>query len=82
MNNNMDTGIKVLAFGGLGFMVGVVVGAMAGVLLAPQSGEETRRQLKDLAGDAKDKMSGLASEAKETVQDLAEKSKQLVSQRK
>jgi len=81
MNSNMDTGIKVLAFGGLGFMVGVVVGAMAGVLLAPQSGEKTRKQLKDLAGEVGNSMGQLASDAKDTVQNLAEKSKQLVGQR-
>ena len=81
MNSNMDTGIKVLAFGGLGFMVGVVVGAMAGVLLAPQSGEKTRKQLKDLAGEVGNSIGQLASDAKDTVQNLAEKSKQLVGQR-
>ena len=81
MNNNMDAGIWVLAFGGLGFMVGVVVGAMAGILLAPQSGEKTRKQLKDLAGEVGNSMGQLASDAKDTVQNLAEKSKQLVGQR-
>ena len=81
MNSNMDTGIKVLAFGGLGFMVGVVVGAMAGVLLAPQSGEKTRKQLKDLAGEVGNSMGQLASDAKDAVQDLTEKSRQLVGQR-
>ena len=81
MNSNMDTGIKVLAFGGLGFMVGVVVGAMAGVLLAPQSGEKNGKQVKDLGGEVGNSIGQLASDAKDTVQNLAEKSKQLVGQR-
>lgn len=32
---------------GLGILAGVVAGITAGVLLAPQSGEETRKQLKE-----------------------------------
>ena len=55
--------------------------SMAGVLLAPQSGEKTRKQLKDLAGEVGNSMGQLASDAKDTVQNLAEKSKQLVGQR-
>lgn len=77
MHNNVGTGISAMAFGGLGLLVGMVVGTVAGVLLAPQGGEKTRKQLMDLAGDAKDKMNYLASEAKETVHDLADKTKQL-----
>ena len=34
---------------GIGVLLGVVGGVVAGVLYAPQSGEETRKQLKDAA---------------------------------
>ena len=34
-----------------GFIVGGAIGAVAGVLLAPRSGEETRKMLKDTADD-------------------------------
>ena len=34
-----------------GFIVGGAIGAVAGVLLAPRSGEETRKILKDTADD-------------------------------
>jgi gas vesicle protein len=77
MHNNVQTGISAMAFGGLGLLVGMVVGTVAGVLLAPQAGEKTRKQLMDLAGDAKDEINYLASEAKETVHDLADKTKRL-----
>ena len=30
-----------------GFIVGGIVGAVTGILLAPQSGEDTREQIKD-----------------------------------
>jgi gas vesicle protein len=77
MHNNAGTGISAVAFGGLGLLVGMVVGTVTGVLLAPQTGEKTRKQLMDLAGDAREKMNYLASEAKETVHDLADKTRQL-----
>lgn len=38
------------------FLSGAVVGATAALLLAPQSGRETRQQLKGLAENAKDAM--------------------------
>lgn len=34
-----------------GFMHGVVVGAVLGLLFAPQTGEELRRKLREVAGD-------------------------------
>ena len=81
MHNNVNTWIAAMAFGGLGLLVGMVVGTVAGVLLAPQAGEKTRKELMDLVGEVGNSMGQLASDAKDTVQDLAEKSKQLVGQR-
>jgi gas vesicle protein len=40
-------------------LVGGIVGATLGILLAPKTGRETRKQIKDLAGDTKEKL-GLA----------------------
>ena len=37
-----------------GVLVGLAVGVSAGILLAPQSGKETRRMIKDKAVEAKD----------------------------
>ena len=45
-----------------GFIVGGALGAIAGILLAPKSGEETRAMLADSAKDAARR----ADEAKET----------------
>ena len=47
-HNNTESFFKGLIFGALG-------GAIAGILLAPKSGEETREDIKKLAGDIKDK---------------------------
>lgn len=42
-NNGGSSGVLV------GFLVGAVVGAVVGLLLAPGSGSETRRRLRDAA---------------------------------
>lgn len=39
------------------FLLGGVVGAIIGLLLAPKSGSETRKQIKELATDATDRIS-------------------------
>ena len=50
-----------------GFAIGAIVGGIAGLLLAPQSGEETRDMLKekgkDLSGKAKDAVSEIQTKA-------------------
>ena len=47
------------------FSAGVLVGAVAGLLLAPRSGAETRRRIGEVAGSAADKGKELAAEATE-----------------
>ena len=38
----------------VGFLCGAAVGALAGILLAPDSGEETRKKIANKAKDLKD----------------------------
>ena len=38
-----------------GFLVGATIGAVAGLLFAPQSGDKTRKEIKKLALSTKDK---------------------------
>ncbi len=47
----------------VGFIVGGLTGAVVSLLLAPQSGEETRAVLKDKAIELKDRASDTAEEA-------------------
>ena len=42
----------------LGFIAGAAAGAVAGILLAPESGAETRRRVLGNARSAKDKVKG------------------------
>ncbi len=46
-------------------LVGGVIGAALGVLLAPKSGRETRKQIKDFTVDAKDKLSSAMDKGRE-----------------
>jgi gas vesicle protein len=55
-----------------GFIVGGAIGAVAGVLLAPRSGEETRKILKDTAED-------MARRADETAKQIKVKADDAVS---
>jgi len=55
-----------------GFLVGGAIGAVAGILLAPKSGEETRQMLADGAKDMLDK-------ADETVKQIQSKADDVVS---
>ncbi len=53
-----------------GIVIGAIVGAAAGILLAPESGEETRKKIAD-------KTSGLKEELDSKFQDISEKIKNL-----
>jgi gas vesicle protein len=48
----------------LGLFVGATLGALAALLFAPKSGNETRQQLKDLADQQKDKLKNQWEETK------------------
>ncbi len=49
------------------FLVGGAVGAGLALLLAPQSGKKTRRQIRELAEDLSEQASGYAGKVKKKV---------------
>lgn len=51
---------------------GIVIGAAAALLLAPQTGEETRKQLSDLADEAKKRAQDFCEQAKENLAQVHE----------
>ena len=66
-----------------GFAVGAALGAVAGILLAPKSGEETREMLGDVASDMAKKtdatVKDIQKRAEDIVSDVQEKSEEIMS---
>jgi len=59
----------------LSFIVGALAGAAAGILLAPDTGKNTRKKIKDSVDD-------LTAKAKESIDDLSAKAKKTFSKEK
>ena len=59
----------------IGFIAGGVAGAVAALLLAPQSGEETRALIKDKSIELRDKASETAGKARIKVDEYAAEAK-------
>ena len=66
----------------LAFFIGGLVGAGVALLLAPQSGKETKQKIKELADDAKEKAAKYAEEVKSKVTSAVGKSKELIEEKK
>lgn len=59
----------------LSFLLGGIVGAGLAMLLAPQSGPETRRKIKDFAEDMKDRVASTVEKGK----DIFEQKKSVIA---
>ena len=66
----------------LAFVLGGMVGAGVALLLAPQSGTETRRKIKELTDDVKEKATDYAGTAKGKVVSTVDKAKELYEEKK
>ncbi len=64
------------------FLVGLGVGALVGILFAPQSGEDTREFLSKKADEGKDYAQRKARELRERADDLIERSKEVAGRQK
>lgn len=62
--------------GTIAFMAGALIGAGVALLLAPQSGAETRNMLRDYAGRTKDELWERGKEAKATFDSAVERGKE------
>lgn len=77
MSNNQDERNVFLNFlAGLG--LGALVGAVAALLVAPKSGDETRHDLANVAEEVKVKASKVTQNLSETSEDLLKKSKEMI----
>ncbi len=75
----MNQGTRCTVMSTTTFFVGFVAGIGTGVLLAPQSGARTRRQLGNLADDLEEQTSHILGDAKESLKKVIRQSKPLVS---
>jgi gas vesicle protein len=66
----------------LSFLLGGLVGAGFALLLAPQSGRETRQKIKDLTDDVKEKAMEYAGDVKEKVTSTMDKGKEMYEEKK
>jgi gas vesicle protein len=66
----------------LAFIGGAVAGVVAGLLLAPKSGEETRRALKGYARRVEEEVLEKAKEARVALDETIERGKHFVAEKK
>jgi gas vesicle protein len=79
MEENRASHVKTMAFM---FAGGAVLGAVAGILFAPKSGEETRKEIKDYASKVKDEVADAAQRTKAGIEAVVEKGRTLLSESK
>ncbi len=61
-DNNDKTGTVLISF-----LIGGIIGAGVALLLAPQAGKKTRKQILDTADDVRDYATGYAKKLKEKI---------------
>ena len=66
----------------LAFLSGALLGAATALLLAPQSGRETREQLRGYARKTEENMHDLAGKASEAYEQALEKGREFVQEQK
>ena len=64
-----------------GIGVGVIIGGVAALLLAPQSGIQTRAQIRETADDALNRLRDSMDDLKHRVEEVAQSAKEAVSRR-
>jgi len=64
------------------FLTGLGIGALLGVLFAPQSGEKTRELIADRAEEGRDYLLRKGRQIREQATDYAERGRQAVSQQR
>src|ERR1700722_98751 len=64
------------------FLIGLGIGALAGILFAPKSGEDTREYLAGKADEGRYYAQRKARELRERAEDLLERSKEIMDRKK
>jgi len=64
------------------FLGGAIAGAIAGILFAPKSGEQTRRELADYARKTEEELIEKAKEARAALDDAIERGKHFAAEKR
>jgi gas vesicle protein len=64
---------------GLSLMAGCLIGGIAGVLYAPQSGARTRRQLAGFADDVRERAGELANDTASAIEKAVERGRHVMN---
>jgi len=64
------------------FILGGLIGATVALLVAPRSGRQTREQIKDIAGDAKEKAEDYYDQARGKISVAVQKGAEVFQQKK
>lgn len=75
----MTEGTRCTGIGTTTFFAGLVAGIGAGLLLAPQSGARTRRQLENVAKNLQEDTSHLLADTKTSLGNMIEQGKNFVA---
>jgi len=75
-NDGQEKSVMLSVLAGIG--IGVLVGAVAGLLLAPKPGSETRENISHTLGDLGNKISDLSNQVATRVKSAVETGKQVV----
>lgn len=75
----MSEGTRRIVMSTTTFFIGIAAGVGAGILLAPQSGTRTRRQLGNLAEDLEEQTSHILGDAKDSLKKVIRHGKHLVA---
>ena len=77
----MDSDTRVILCGGLALVTGILLGTGLGLLMAPQTGRRTRRQLKNYLNDTSERINDLADDTRDRMSDFMDKGKRFVEDR-
>ena len=69
---------RCLMVAGIMFFSGLMLGLATGVLLAPQAGSRTRRDLLSMVEDASERANEWVGDAKETVNEVVDRGRKMM----
>jgi gas vesicle protein len=78
-NGDEDRGVLLSVLAGIG--IGVLVGAVAGLLLAPKSGEDIREDLGRSVSDLSDKVTELGRQVGQKMSSVVDRTRASVAQK-